>query len=184
MKRIKLFNRKLTKYTIVDDEDYELFRKYSWVLRTHCNINYASSSVKPYRNKSGNLKYRRLHLHRLIMKCPKNMIIDHINGNGLDNRRKNLRICTHADNMQNKKLYKNSTTGLRGVRYYSRYNKYVSYIQKDKVNHFLGYFSDKKEAFKCYLKKYKELNKDIKKRRFIISKNKIKTLPSRDSFTG
>ena len=58
-----------------------------------------------------------IRMHRLIMDCPKGMVIDHIDGNGLNNRKSNLRICTHAENCQN--LHgvnpRNVTSGIRGV---------------------------------------------------------------------
>lgn len=58
-----------------------------------------------------------IRMHRLIMDCPKDMVIDHIDGNGLNNRKSNLRICTHAQNCQN--LHgvnsRNVTSGIRGV---------------------------------------------------------------------
>ena len=56
-------------------------------------------------------------LHRLLMKPPRNMVIDHINRNPLDNRRINLRICTVDENNRNLSLRKNNTSGNMGVYY-------------------------------------------------------------------
>lgn len=58
-------------------------------------------------------------MHRLIMGFPVNMEVDHINGDTLDNRRCNLRICTHAENMANRKIHRDNTSGYRGV-YWSK----------------------------------------------------------------
>jgi hypothetical protein len=54
-------------------------------------------------------------LHRLITDCPKNLVVDHINHNTLDNTRKNLRNVTNSENMQNLRLYKTNTSGHRNV---------------------------------------------------------------------
>lgn len=51
-------------------------------------------------------------MHRLIMNCPEDKVIDHINANGLDNRKSNLRICTQLENMQNFSLSKFNQTGI------------------------------------------------------------------------
>jgi hypothetical protein len=54
-------------------------------------------------------------IHRFLTKCPKGQEVDHINRNGLDNRRENLRVVSHAVNMTNKKTYKNSSTNIPNV---------------------------------------------------------------------
>ncbi len=66
-------------------------------------------------------------MHREIMKAPKDKFVDHINGNTLDNRKDNLRLVTHTENLRNSKLNKRNTTGYKGVRrtksgFYARIN--------------------------------------------------------------
>ena len=56
-----------------------------------------------------------MYLHQLIMGRHERMEIDHINGNGLDNRRSNLRVVTHAENILNTGMYSHNTSGFRGV---------------------------------------------------------------------
>lgn len=73
-------------------------------------------------------KPKTLHLHKLIANPPKGLEVDHINHNGLDNRRSNLRVCTHAINTANKKKFITNTTGITGVAkrliFSKRKNKY------------------------------------------------------------
>lgn len=57
----------------------------------------------------------KLHLHRFIIRCPLGLVTDHANGNTLDNRKQNLRIATHQQNMQNRKLTKDNRSGYRNV---------------------------------------------------------------------
>lgn len=85
--------------TMIDLEYVDLVKKYKW----HLNSNgYATG------NKAGLL-------HRLIMNPPKDMVIDHINHNKLDNRKSNLRICTHQENDWNKGPISTNTSGITGV---------------------------------------------------------------------
>jgi len=79
---------------------------------------------------------------------PSNLQIDHINGNKIDNRIKNLRIVTNRGNSQNKKLHRDG--GLVGCYYHKRAKKYASHIWiVDKIIH-IGYFSTKQEAHGAY----------------------------------
>lgn len=85
-----------TKHIVIDLEDAEKCKNYKWFLSFDEILNsfYVKTSKYPYS------------LHRVIMDCPKGFVVDHINHNTLDNRKENLRICTHAENMQNRKRVK------------------------------------------------------------------------------
>lgn len=65
--------------------------------------------------RTGRGKFKRILLHRYILDVSREMIVDHVNRNTLDNRIKNLRVVTHSQNMQNRNLQKNNSTGIRGV---------------------------------------------------------------------
>jgi len=78
------------KFVLIDDEDAELVAGRSWHAMTVRKLIYAKTGENG----------KTLLMHRLIMDPPADMHIDHINGDGLDNRRSNLRICTHAENMR------------------------------------------------------------------------------------
>jgi hypothetical protein len=82
---------------------------------------------------------KRLHLHRFIMNCPNNMVIDHINGNNLDNRKQNLKICTQQKNTLNNHFAKN-------ISYINRDKKYVVYFQINGKQKKICYTRDIKEA--------------------------------------
>ena len=134
MKRIPLTQEK---FTLVDDEDYEEIKKYKWWL---VSAGYAGRKI-------GNRKNRKpLYLHRYILKAPKGTVVDHLNGNKLDNQKSNIRICTQSHNLQNKKITKNSTSKYRGVSWSEYHKKWHSRICfKQKKTH-VGYFDNEKIA--------------------------------------
>ena len=105
-------NIQLTKgyVAIIDDEDFERVSKIKWHVHT------VNDPLKPP-YASGYLKkpYRLVLLHRFIMNPPKDLQIDHINGNSLDNRKSNLRVCTANQNKANHKKHRNSKSRFIGV---------------------------------------------------------------------
>ena len=119
---------------IIDEEDYDKFVKGE---SFYSNKGYA---------RSGKDKF----LHRLIMNAPDGMDVDHINGNPLDNRKSNLRICSRSQNQMNKGKYKNNTTGFKGVHFYKPTGKFVSRIKVDGKNLYLGCFEKAEDAYKAY----------------------------------
>jgi hypothetical protein len=73
---------------LVDDEDFERLNQFKWRNSKTPNNLYAESGAF-------------LRMHRLIMNCPDGLIVDHIDGDGLNNQKSNLRICSHQDNICN-----------------------------------------------------------------------------------
>ena len=87
------------------------------------------------------------YLHRFLTNCPKGLTVDHINRNPLDNRKSNLKVCTHKENCQNSTSNKNSTSSFVGVHKHFQNNNWVSQIKyKNKTIH-LGSFNTQEEAF-------------------------------------
>ncbi len=84
-------------------------------------------------------------MHRLIMNTPEGMDTDHINRKPLDNRRINLRVCTHGDNMQNLGRRKDNTSGYTGVDWYKNRSWRVR-VNVDKKPLVIGYFKNFDEA--------------------------------------
>lgn len=115
-------------FTLVDDEDYEFAIKKDWSIRG----GYA---------RCGDYKLEKF----LLGKIPKGMVIDHINGDKLDNRIANLRICTSQQNSRNRrKKYSRSFSRYKGV--YKSRNKYACRIYPSGRAVYLGAFLTEKEA--------------------------------------
>jgi hypothetical protein len=130
---------------IVDDEDREYLCKSKWhVLREHdrCYAGRTEPNI--------NGKHVAILMHREIMKTPKGMDVDHINGDGLDNRRINLRNCTRSQNLMNKKVGERNTSGYKGVCLDAVRKKWRSYIFVGGKQEFLGRHGTPIEAAQTY----------------------------------
>lgn len=75
-------------------------------------------------------------------------IVDHVNGNPSDNRIANLREATHQQNMCNSKLRKNNTSGIKGVSWHKKSQKWHAQIQFNKIKKHIGYFDSLEDAKK------------------------------------
>lgn len=133
------------KIALIDEEDYYRmindFGNATWYLLKNPRNNdfYAERKVKG----------KNISMHRYIMKFPKGMYVDHLNHNTLDNRKSNLRVTTNVINCRNRRISKNNTSGISGVHFYKKYNKYMAYIKVNYKRIFLGYFSDYEDAVKA-----------------------------------
>lgn len=128
---------------LVDDSDYEFLSKYvwfEWKLPTQ-NTSYARKK----------LDGKQILLHRLIVGCPDELFVDHINGNGLDNRRVNLRIVTKGQNNFNSVKYANKSSKYKGVTYKKDRDKWCARGRSQLGQTFhLGYFDTEEEAAEVY----------------------------------
>lgn len=122
---------------IVDREDFERFYMRRW---------YADF----VRGKYAYARSRKGMLHRLIMGAKRGEVVDHINGNTLDNRRANLRKCSHAENMRNRGYSKLSKLGFKGIYYSRRNKKWCASISIDGKASYLGQFKTPAEAASAY----------------------------------
>jgi len=123
---------------LVDNEDYELLNQYNWTV----TLGYA------VRHGKVNGKYKTIYMHRFINNTPDGLETDHINRDKLDNRKCNLRSASKSLNNFNKNIQSNNSSGIRGVNWYKRVNKWRAYIKKDNINIHLGYFNTLAEAIK------------------------------------
>ncbi len=138
MKKIKLTQGYFAK---VDDSDFELLSRYKWsvVVRKNCNLCYAQATVngKPMR------------MHRLLLNEPE--CSDHINGDGLDNQRHNLRKCTYKQNQGNRRKLITFTSKYKGVHFPKNKKRWRAVITKGTGTSFhLGYFDSEEDAAKAY----------------------------------
>ena len=135
-------------FVAIDDEDLPLVEPYYWAAR---RTNTSIYAINGYHDGI----YRPLHMHRLILNAPKGLFVDHINGNGLDNRRCNLRLCTASQNQANRRRLPTNKTGHRGV---CRVGvKWQAGIKKDGRSRHLGWFATAEEAGRAYDAAAKEL---------------------------
>lgn len=144
MKKIKLTRNK---FAIVDDKDYPILSASKW----YCtNAGYAQRDLYSERKK--------ILMHRFILGAGSGESVDHINGNKLDNRRLNLRLCSQSNNCKNLSCSrKNNSSGYKGVSLNKKYKKWEAYITNNYKRVFLGYFDTKKEAGLAYNAKALEL---------------------------
>jgi len=143
MKTIKLTQGK---FAIVDDDMFEFLNQWKWYFDTH---GYAARRQYIIGKKG---KSKKLYIHRVIMNNPKNMKVDHINGDKLDCRKENLRVCSHSLNLANRGKTIKNTSGFKGVGFRKDRNKWRAYIKVDYKYIHLGDFSNVSEAAIAYNK--------------------------------
>lgn len=128
---------------LVDTEDYDLVKKLSW---------YSADPREGlfYAMRNSTIAEKERYMHRLIMKAQKGQIIDHINGNGLDNRKKNLRFVTNKQNLQNRSKQRNSSRKYKGVAHRPDEQSYVVVITIDDKQQSKGVYKDPVQAAMVY----------------------------------
>ena len=132
MKKIKLTKGKVA---IIDDDFYDSLNKYFW----HCTKQGYAARRHTYEKGKNKI----ILMHRIIMNCPDDLLIDHINKNPLDNRRINLRICNKSQNAMNSKIASNYTSGFRGVKWYKPGQKWYVSIKVMRKDIYLGLYKPK-----------------------------------------
>lgn len=143
---------------LIDDEDYERLK----------NFNYFLHKIDPkkpgliYFNRNVHIHGKRIWplLHRDIMQCTMfdGKVIDHINGNTLDNRKVNLRVSSHTENIWNQKLRTSNTSGVKGVSWSRRREKWQAQIMVNRKAISLGFYTDIEDARNAYAKASAELH--------------------------
>lgn len=102
-----------------------------------------------------------VYIHRVIMSAKAGETVDHINGNPLDNRKSNLRVCTQSDNLCNTAIRKDNKSGVKGVSWAKHVKKWCAQIKYQGEKFHLGYFNNVDEAATAYQKAALKLHKEF-----------------------
>lgn len=135
----------ITAYAIVDAADASEIGQYHWFARRRDGV--PDYAVRHAQWPDG--RFRLIGMHRQIMELldtPVSVQVDHIDGNGLNNRRRNLRVVTHAENMQNRKIQKNNKSGIRGVHWEKSKNRWRAQAGLNGHLYRLGTFKTPEDA--------------------------------------
>lgn len=136
-----------------------LIRRFSVNSRAIKGQEIGSVGVRGYRRVS--IDYTRFFLHRLIFLWHHGYMsneIDHINGDKTDNRIENLRSCTRSQNSCNKKIRRDNNTGVKGISWHKRSQKFIARVCYNGKRTHIGYFDDIEEARKSVQKCRDELH--------------------------
>ena len=127
-------------FTLIDKKDYDKIKSISGI---YLGAKYSRTTNSYYVICS-------LPLHILLMGKKEGRVIDHKNHNTLDNRKSNLRFCTHVQNNGNRRKIKIGTSKFKGVSWCARAKMWIARIHYKSRGYHLGYFSDEVEAAKAY----------------------------------
>lgn len=142
MKEIKLTRGMVA---LVDDEDFDFINQWKWNAPKSKNTCYAKRNVWLKNSK----EYISVSMHRTIMNVSMEMVVDHIDHNGLNNQKSNLRICTGSQNGGNS-ISKGGSSMYKGVCWYKSKNKWIAYITYNYKRYHLGYFKLEETAARVY----------------------------------
>lgn len=123
-------------FATVDDEDFEWLSQWKWSFDGH------AYAIRFIGQGKGEIR-QALYMHRVIVKAPAKMEVDHVNGDALDNRRGNLRLVTRSQNLRNRKTFKSNKSGFKGITFNPINRKWKATIN-------LGTFDTAEEAARAY----------------------------------
>lgn len=135
MKTIPLTQNKIA---LVSDEDFEELSKYKWHLHTTKFGDYARTS-NPKR-----------YMHTFLMNPGHGYEVDHQDGDGLNNQRSNMRICTSSQNKANQKVRSDNVSGFKGVSWDKSREKWLAQTHYKGKYKYIGRFANKLEAVNAY----------------------------------
>lgn len=149
---------------IVDPEDYPNLVGLKWKVKSWNSPGYKPYVMKYHR--SGYLSYGEKALHGFLLDSSKGIMIDHINGDTLDNRKSNLRVADSSGNKANSKKQVGTSSIYKGVSFAKRSKLWYASIKFDGRSRNLGYFKDEIEAAKAYDRAARELFGEFAKPNF------------------
>lgn len=125
----------------INEEDWSLVEGYTWHAKPHGTTIYPQTS---YKKPDGSWTKKKM--HQIIMGSREGYEVDHIDRNGLNNTRANLRWVTRTENIWNRGMHKSNTSGYKGVSYNKSREKYSAYITVEGKRKHLGYFTSVENA--------------------------------------
>jgi hypothetical protein len=149
MKEIELTNGGVA---LVDDEDFDDLSKHKWLSHKEGNTAYAWRHEK-----KGFRQYGKVKMHRQILNPKKSEHVDHINGNGLDNRRDNIRVCTAQQNQMNRQNHGAHSSIYKGVSFHKKNKMWRATINLKGKQLYAGCYSTPEAAAIAYNEKAVEL---------------------------
>lgn len=136
------------KTALVDDDDYDLVNAHKW----HATYAYGGWYARRWVNKQPAMM-----MHRMITQAQRGEMIDHRNGNSLDNQKCNLRRASNSQNQQNRHRLVTNTSGYRGVTFIKKANKWQAGIKLQGKSYHLGWHLSPEAAARAYDAKAQEL---------------------------
>lgn len=130
------------KAALINADDYDLLAQYKW---KYDRKGYAISCIRRIAGKS-----KHAFMHRIILNAPSGKDVDHINRDGLDNRRINIRLCTPSENGMNSKAKAKTASRFKGVVYHKNSRKWQAQINLSGKVKYLGLFHTQDEAAQAY----------------------------------
>lgn len=134
---------------LVDDADLPIIAAFKWWANRDHRTHYARASIYLGRF-NGKCRFRRLVMHRLILDAPAGTQVDHINGDGLDNRRANLRLAGAHENAWNQRAPLNNSSGFKGVTFARREGRFQASLELDGKAIWCGYHATAEAAARAY----------------------------------
>lgn len=129
----------------VDEEDVDLVRRHTWFVRTWRGKSYAMRGIQEGHG-AKHRRVRHVRMHRELVGAPAGMGVDHINGDGLDNRRSNLRLATQQLNNYNQRLLRSNTSGHKGVSWHKQNGMWRVAVCANRKQHHGGLFRRLEDA--------------------------------------
>jgi hypothetical protein len=138
---MKYLQLKCGSLAMVDDEDFQSLSQYSWSI---CKKGRTSYAIRWNKGK-------RVRMHRDILQAKEGDIVDHKDGNGLNNTKGNIRLCSHTENMRNQfKRRVGVSSRFKGVSFHKTKNRWESSIGINSKHVYLGRFNDENAAARAY----------------------------------
>lgn len=134
---------------IVDDEDYDSLMQYVWHAGESAGLWYTRRQIsRPEARKQGRTRSQ-IYMHRVVASAGQGELVDHINGNTLDNRRCNLRLCSSGENARNSRK-KRGTSRFKGVSRHNKTKQWSVQICTNGTRVHLGQFDSEEDAARAY----------------------------------